>query len=250
MTWFRRRTPLALVWASCLALAGCTVDESKNDGQRCGISSDCSTGLVCYRDFCVPGPAVPDGLQTNDGPATTGQKDAATPRATDAATSLEPQADAGEPKTSPSLDAPEPTGPDATAGAGEPVDASVPVADGAMPAGTLPGCSREALRERADACVAAMASGDTSLLRKHPSLRYTEADPWVEPVPAAARTPRAALNQLVASYFDSVSTRSLLPPYAPRLSAPPRRRADGPAGQLRRAAGRPTLHREASLGRR
>jgi hypothetical protein len=48
-------------------------------------------------------------------------------------------------------------------------------------------------------------------------------DPWVEPVPPAARTSRAALDSLVTNYFDSVTTPSLLPPYDPGC----RRRQNG-----------------------
>jgi len=169
--WFRRKTLSALAWACCFVFAGCTVDEGKNASPRCVISADCSAGLICYRDFCVPGPAAPDGLQTNDGPAIAAPTDAASPRATDAAT---PLADAAGPESTPPTNQPDLTEPDANVRAGEPVDASVPVIDSATPAVTLPSCSREVLRQRADAYLAAMAAGDTSSLRKHPSLRYTE----------------------------------------------------------------------------
>jgi hypothetical protein len=49
------------------------------------------------------------------------------------------------------------------------------------------------------------------------------ADPWVEPVPAAMRMPREALNKLLADYFDSATVPSLLPPHDDSC----RRRQDG-----------------------
>lgn len=296
---------LVLLAAGCLALAGCTVDESKNGAARCASTAGCSDGFVCYRDFCVPGPAVPDGLQSTDTPTTAESRDASSPRGPDAAKPLAPRLDASEPDSTPSTDVPGRDDSDAGSGASEPIDAGVVVADSATSPVTPPACSREVLRERADAYLAAMASGDTSALRKHASLRYTEngqtvqlglgvwtsrpkaqfmrhvldeascgsvlfgvlqsitgrtiigvrlryvdeqlleaeaqvvpqnfqffnpagiipdgADPWVEPVPPAMRTPRAALNQLVSNYFESVTASSLLPPFDPGC----RRRQDG-----------------------
>jgi hypothetical protein len=310
-------TPVAWIWVSCLAFAGCSVREGANHAQRCDVSADCSTGLVCYRNFCVPGPGQPDGRQAGDKP----RPGDAGPDAS-ASSPVFPH-DSGSPALLPGLDAStaadlpgaesgtplQPDGTDPPVTETDPpaaaVDASAPPIDSATPA-VIPGsCEREVLRQRADAYLAAMAAGDVTPLKIHPALRYTEngetvrlglglwshrpkaqfvrlvldevrcssvimgvftgnngreivgvrlryldeqlleseaqvvaqnfqffdpaaiipdgPDPWVEPVAAATRMSREALNQLIANYFDSVSDESLLPPHDPAC----RRRQDG-----------------------
>ena len=208
--------------------------------------------------------------------------------------------------------APPPASDDVDAGAPEPERDPVTVPP--PPPATAPtsggtsiakGCSRDELRQRADAYLLALSTGDTQSLRLHPEARYTEngqtqmlglglwlrrptsefarhvldevrcssvtvsvvgdvlgrtilglrlrylddqlleieaqvvvrntayydpdgvipsgPDPWLQPIPDAARMKRDALLRLAERYFDSTSDPSLLPPHAPAC----RRRQNG-----------------------
>jgi len=179
MKFTRRNTAAALVWACCLACAACAVHESANPAQRCAGHTDCPAGLICYRDFCLPGPEAPDAPQSDLTAAhADGHNDASqagTARAT-ASPSLEPVADASGAGPLPDsddsgvlTDSGQPTGTPT-----EPIDASTPVVDSATSPAPAGSCDREVLRQSADAYLAAMATGDVASLSKHPSLLYTE----------------------------------------------------------------------------
>jgi hypothetical protein len=152
----KQRIAALLICAGSWACVGCTVREDANPSARCESSADCPADLACYRDFCVPGPNLPEDSAAG-----------ATPTPMDSGL-IEPRAEAG------------PAGVLAVDGGAVPtdllnpgMDASVTAVAGAAPAPSGR-CNRDALRQRADAYIAAMYTGDLGTIRRHPSLRYTE----------------------------------------------------------------------------
>ena len=174
---------LPCITFASLILAGCTAPEGANPAPRCSASSECASGYVCYRGFCVvdrnaDGPMSPDGTPAQGLPPE--EPADAQVLAADAASVSEPAADA-----SAGGGAPDTAGMPARDGGGEldagaptssPVaDASAPSPDDATAPASGPGaCARETLTQRADAYLAAMASGDVASLRAHSAVRYTE----------------------------------------------------------------------------
>jgi hypothetical protein len=156
-----------------LIAAACTAPEGANPAPRCSTSADCATGSACYRGFCVIDPEVDQAMGPSETPGRGDRPD----EPTDEPMS---EADAGAPPDTSGRDAApgsKDTDADDDADAGAisttpSTDASAPVADGATPPAGA--CTRETLKQRADAYLAAMASGDVSSLRAHPAVRYTE----------------------------------------------------------------------------
>jgi hypothetical protein len=156
----RQRVAAMLIWASCWACAGCTVREGANPSPRCETSADCPADLACYRDFCVPGLNLPEDSAAGELPAPM-DSGLIEPR-TDAGPAGPLGVDGGVLSTNPLTSPFNPS-----------MDASVTAVAGSAPAPSGR-CSRDALRQRADAYITAMSTGDLGTIRRHPSLRYTE----------------------------------------------------------------------------
>lgn len=177
--------PIAL-----LAWAACNAPESANQSPRCTAKSDCAPDEICYRGFCVVPPDLGTDVDSDVNPVGAGEPQGAEPR--DAgATASDPGMSPPPPPSRAEQDAATTPGkqPPASAPAtgldggqeGGSSPAAMPGSDGgsgaldsALPAPAALGCSRELLRRRADAYLAALAAGSPSMLATHPAVRYTE----------------------------------------------------------------------------